>query len=652
MPASIKVPATFTAIDKFSHVVRKMTAGVQNMTSTGVSRLKRLDARMDRTFKGMSRLSQIGIGMGIGALFINSFNDLKQFETGLVGVGKTTGMTDAQLKKFGMAAIDVSNNLRGVQTSKILELSEVAGQLGISDSAHILKFSETLAKLEKASDIQGEEGATSIARLLKITGEGPGIVDRFSSALVGLGNNTEATESQILSVASEVARSTSAYGLSSKEILGLSAAMTSMGVAPEAAGTAIFKTFLGIEKATISGGKQLRNYAKIMGLSANETKSLFASDKQAAFLKLISGLSELQQKGGSVTGTLKDLGLSNTTIVKGITPLVSNYEDLTKTVELANTEFSRNKALNEEFGTASNTMQTAINDISKSYTNLLIKTAATGSGLEMVQKTLFFVSDNMEVLVVTGASLVGIFGGIKAALIAAKVATVGYNVVLGLSAGFSKTAAISIGQNTVALGAYKVAQALSTGATWLATTATTAFGIALNAGLWPITLVIAAIAGLIALFYNWDSVTAWFSKQWKRFTAMINVLWDQTVKWFQDFSFTDFFKNIGQSIMQFMFMPLKNILQMLSKVKAFGVGDMATSALGYLNELDGTTNPDTDIKAVDSPMMNTTKTMVTEKTERNEIALTVKDDGNKLESVEQNGPSPIGIYLPSTQGMF
>ena len=189
MGANITIPTRFTAIDRFSSVIGHMAKSVRNMSKSSIHHIQRFDNRVSESFRKMGNLTRAALDFGIGTLFINSFDDLKQFETGLVGVGKTTGISGNNLKQLGQSTIELSKSMRGISTKKLLELSGVAGQMGISDSKSILKFASTLAMLEKASDIQGEEGASSIARMLKITGEGPLTVDRFASSLVGLGNN-------------------------------------------------------------------------------------------------------------------------------------------------------------------------------------------------------------------------------------------------------------------------------------------------------------------------------------------------------------------------------------------------------------------------------------------------------------------------------
>ncbi|MCK0147982.1 phage tail tape measure protein, partial [Arenibacter sp. F26102] len=623
-----------------------------NFSNNGIAAIKRFDHSINRTFSKLGNLTKLTLGIGLGTLFASGIGGVRDYETGLVGVSKTTGIIGRDLKQFSNEVLMTSKKLRGISSDKLLELAQVAGQLGVTGNANILKFSTTLSKLEKASDIQGEAGAASIARLLTITGEGVGVVDRFASALVGLGNTSAATESEILGVASEVARATAAYKLQSTQILGISTALKSLDVRPEAAGTAVGKVFRGIEDATIKGGKTLAAYAKVMGLTSKEAKNIFASDKTAAFTALIKGLNNINVQGGSVQQTLSGLGLDGETVSKGIIPLATNFNLLEEKLKLANSAFKQNIDLNNEFSAASKTVNTALDSVKNSFNNVLIGTATAGSGLSKVQNTLFFVADHMETVVAVGAGLIGTFGALKVLVYGSQAAFAAYNIVLGVHSALSATASIAIGQNAVALGAYKTIMAVTTAGTWLATTATTAFGVALNLGLWPILAIVAAIAAVIAIFYYWDDITAWFGKQWKTFTGMIGAVWDNLVKWFKNFSFTDFFKNIGQSLMKYILWPMKQLLTLLSNMPG-KVGKMASIGLDKIGEMSGELDVNDSRKPLDGPEVRAeqSRQATRDAMVKGSIDLNIRDKGNNVESAKSNGPVAIPIRLTNTQGM-
>lgn len=241
MAATLKIPTIFTAVDKFSTVMRTMTKSVRSWSNKSIASVRRFDQKITKSFKKLSSFAQIGLGLGIGLIFREGLIAITDFETGLIGVGKTTGLAGKELKDLGFDILKLSKNLKTISAVKLLEFAEAAGQMGINSSKDILNFSSTLAQLEKTTDIIGAEGAQDIARLLEVVGEGAGVVDRFGSALVALGNSSKATESQILSMSTRVGQSTSAFGLSSVEVLGLSTTLVQLGFRAEAAGTVMGK---------------------------------------------------------------------------------------------------------------------------------------------------------------------------------------------------------------------------------------------------------------------------------------------------------------------------------------------------------------------------------------------------------------------------
>ncbi|AGO49264.1 tail length tape-measure protein [Cellulophaga phage phi38:2] len=641
MAASIKIPTIFTAENKFSGVLNSMGRDLKSFAKTGTSAVNRLDQKITGGFKKMSNLAQVALGLSIGAVFMQGFNDVTQFETGLVGVSKTTEIVGSDLKKLGQDTLNYSNKLRGVSTHKLLELEESAGQLGVKGSADILKFAGTLAKLEKASDVQGAEGASNIVRLLTLTGEGVGVVDRFSSALVNLGNNSAATEGEILGVSSEVARSVAAYKFTSAEILGVSTALKSLDVRPEAAGTAVGKVMRGIELATIKGGKQLEGFSKIMGMTPKEVKKAFAESPQKSFNMFIKGLQKVSDEGGSVAESLIGVGLSGETVSKGIIPLATNYSLLEEKMKLANDGFKDNLALNKEFDAASATVQTALDSVKNSWSNVIISQATAGSGLSRLQTVLFFVADNMETVVAVGAGLVASFALMKAIVWGTQAAVFAYNVVMGVSAVVTGGMTRAIATNGVALVAYKVAMGVSTAVTWLATAATTAFGIALNLSIWPILLIVAAIAAVIAIIMNWSAISDWFIEQWDKFTSFIGAAWAALVDWFTNFDFKAMFVDIGQSILKYMLMPLKMMLTLLSNVPG-KIGNLAKLGLEKIDEVTG------EVKVGAEGLPSTTQASnenvsksISEK--NSNVNLNIVDKGGNIGSIENNDNVPIKI---------
>ena len=113
--------------------------------------------------------------------------------------------------------------------------------------------------------------------------------------------------------------------------------------------------------------------------------------------------------------------------------------------------------------------------------------------------------------------------------------------------------AIAIGTLTAAIIAWNIAQNAATIATWLVTTATTAFGTVMAFLTSPVTLVVLAIGALIAIIYllvkNWDVVSEAAVKCWE----WIKDAWSSVAEWFDTNvvqPVVKFFTQLGEDIGQ------------------------------------------------------------------------------------------------------
>ena len=102
------------------------------------------------------------------------------YETGMTNIAKTTGMAGAEMASFQKDFDKLAASM-AVPIQSLLEIGAAAGQFGVRGSKDINTFIETMGKLQTATDIAGEEGAKSIARLLKLTGEGVGQMKTFGN---------------------------------------------------------------------------------------------------------------------------------------------------------------------------------------------------------------------------------------------------------------------------------------------------------------------------------------------------------------------------------------------------------------------------------------------------------------------------------------
>lgn len=182
---------------------------------------KRMDS-FNRLRRSLFSIQGAIASIGIGEFVRRSIRSFAEFETGLVGVGKTTGMAGQELEELGKRIIALSKSTP-VARNQLLDIAQAAGQLGISGNDNILKFTDTIAKMGAATDLVGDEAAVTMARILSITGEAVQSVDKLGSTLVFLGNASSATEAEIARMTIELAKATAQFNVSSANLAGLTA---------------------------------------------------------------------------------------------------------------------------------------------------------------------------------------------------------------------------------------------------------------------------------------------------------------------------------------------------------------------------------------------------------------------------------------------
>ena len=334
------------------------------------------------------------------------------YETAFTGVKKTIDGTPEQMNKVNTEIRQMSKEIP-VSAKELANIAQIGGQLGVGAN-DITKFTETMAAMGVATNLSGEEGAAAMARLLNVTGESVDNVDRVGSAIVALGNNTATSEAEIASMAVRMGKYGNTVGMNTAQVLGYSAALSSMGIEAQMGGSAIGRTWLDIQKAVSSGGDALNAYAKYAGKSAEEFKQQWSTDPSGAFNGLIKGLSASED----LTLAMAELGIENTQDQQAVMALANNYDLLTKCMDLSGTAYKENTALMKEantaYGTTANQIQLAKNavaDAAINWGNVLLPEIKSGaewvSGLADKFGSL---DDNQKRAVISGAKTAVVIG--------------------------------------------------------------------------------------------------------------------------------------------------------------------------------------------------------------------------------------------------
>ncbi len=290
------------------------------------------------------------------------------FETALVGVQKTTDLSGQRLEQFSRVIQEMSTTIP-VSANELLNLGQIAGQLGVRGSENIRNFSETIAKVSVSTNLMGEEAATAFTRILNVTNTGIDQIDEFGSVVVRLGNNFAATESEIVRMTNEVARSIGVFGASAAQAAAIGTAMKSLGIQAQLGGSAMGKLLRTLDKVSRNGGAAMEQLTFLTGESAEAFRKGFEKDAVSSLEKFLKGLNRVQKAGGSAAKTLEGFGLSGDEVNKVLPAMAARVDVLSDALLQAGDEMKNSTALNEEAKKAFATLESQMKIADNALTN-------------------------------------------------------------------------------------------------------------------------------------------------------------------------------------------------------------------------------------------------------------------------------------------
>ncbi len=355
-----------------------------------LSSIRRSTKKTEETFLGLTgksaKLAKGILGVGAAAYaakrgltaLINAGSD---YETGLVGVAKTTGLAGAELQSFKNDIKALARNPEiGSTAMELFDLAQVAGTLGIKGRNDLLLFTATMGRLKVASDgkLVGEEAAQSVANIISASGKGIGDIDNLGSAITFLGNNYAVNEAQILSSSTNIAKSLRRFRPAASDVVALGTAFAEMKISPELAGTAVSKTLNKIESAVAGGGKELKEFRRITGLTTADIKEMLKTDAAGLFAAFAVGLNRVQSEGESLTTVLDGIKLSDIRTGDTLKSIATEASRMNSVMDDSARAFRENTALEAEAAQAGDTYAKKKQAMGESIKALADTIASTG----------------------------------------------------------------------------------------------------------------------------------------------------------------------------------------------------------------------------------------------------------------------------------
>lgn len=283
-------------------------------------------------------------------------------DTSLTNVRKTVDGTEEDYQNLKDAAIEFSKT-NAVSASQLLDIEALGAQLGYTldtmsnGKSEVQEFGEVVSGLDIATNMNAEQAGTQLAQFFNIMQENKENTSRFGSAIVELGNNFATTESDVSEMAMRIAGAGKSIGLTSADVLGLSAALTSLGINAEAGGTAISTIMSEIDKSVALNNDALQDWADTAGMTAQEFADAWKSDPVKALEAVLKGMQQAVDGGGNLSVILDELGIDSLRQTDLMKRLANSGDLMERAVSSANRAWQENTALAKEVENRNNSLE-------------------------------------------------------------------------------------------------------------------------------------------------------------------------------------------------------------------------------------------------------------------------------------------------------
>lgn len=205
------------------------------------------------------------LGQAANQGFDQVVDSTKNLDDALTNVRKTVDASEEGYRNLKESAVELSM-VQPIDAATILNAEALGGQLGFA-ATEVEDLARVATGLDVSTDMGWEEATTNMARFFTIMDTDKSKVENFGATVVGLGNTTATTESEITEMALRIASAGKSLKMPEADVLGLSAALTSMGVKAEAGGSAISTIMTNVDKSVALGTKGIEEYANAFGAS-------------------------------------------------------------------------------------------------------------------------------------------------------------------------------------------------------------------------------------------------------------------------------------------------------------------------------------------------------------------------------------------------
>lgn len=199
-----------------------------------------------------------------------------------------------------------------------VEQMESLQKSGIKAGDQMGKLATTYTKLGAATGTYAPAIGEAMTEFTRSMGNNMNMAEGFGDTLTSLTKQYGGSAQSVLAFSKSIAPIASTIGMNQAQVMGFSTAFSRLGEDGFAAGNALNKVMIDLNKASRDGGPELRAYANAMGKSVEDLQAQL-QDSPASVL--VDFTEAINKAGPDAIRTLEGLGLEGVRTVKAFTAL-------------------------------------------------------------------------------------------------------------------------------------------------------------------------------------------------------------------------------------------------------------------------------------------------------------------------------------------
>lgn len=601
MSATMRIPTEFTAIDKFTSVVSKMTSGVSNFSNTSTAAIDRFNTKANK-ISGQMALAGGAIVGGFGL----AVNSASSFEKSMSNVSTLLDTNVEDMDKMSKEVLNLSKTLPVPIEELTASLYDIrSAGIPAKDAMQALATSGKLAKAGLSSTSEATNILTSAMNAFKSEGLSSDEIANLLFKTVKAGKTNMADLSQAFGANAAIIQSA---GVKLSDFQAATAALTVTGAPASQAQNQLKASIVALQKPTA----EMTKIFKKLGVSSE--KDLIAKEGS------LVGAFNAVNKAGTGMGINLAKAWSSTEASSAVTGLLG--------------------ANNQAYIDTLKDMQSGTDALTGAFAK---QQETTASKVQLAK-------NNMEALSITI--------GTQVAPILSSLIDVITPIITSFTTWISENPKLTKTIAFLGLGLLGLS-AIIKGVTFATTAwsvAQTVLNFIMTAN--PIGIIIVAIAAMVALIIGaiayWEDWGAAILLMTGPIGWIINLFmslrkhWDSIVEAFSSGGIIEGFKRLGAVILDSVLYPVQQLLGMLAKIP--GVGTLLAPALKgieVLREKLGVSDEKKTVEVV-TPKQ---ETMKNQSEMKGNINMTINDRQNNVGKIESDFGG-IGVNTTKTQGAF